>query len=213
MDVVGEVEVPGKNVDHDHGRENEALGGGGKVGQILLAALVAFLVLVMGHERIGADADNLVEQIEGQQVIGEGAADGAEQGQGKAGVEARLLVLVEAPHVSRRIEDCDHPQERGGDGEDHGQRVGPQRDAQPRQQVEHAEIEMLPAKHVPNHRGRDDEERCGGNKRAGFAGVRPLAGGHDEAGADQWGQNRQQEPDVVNGFHWPIRSIQTAHGF
>ena len=128
-DVVGEVEVPLQDVDQDHGRQHQALGGAGQIGEVFPAALVAFLVLVVGDQGIGADADNLVEKIQGKQVVGEGAADGAEQGQGEAGVEARLLMLVEAAHITRRVEHSDDPQERGGQREDHRERIRPQRDA------------------------------------------------------------------------------------
>ena len=143
LDVVGEVQGAGQHVDQHHRRQDQALGGGGQVDQVFLAALVAFLVLVMGDQRIGADADDLVEQIKREQVVGERAADGAEQRQGEAGVEARLRVLVEAAHVAGRVEDRQHPQERGGHGEDHRQRVGPQRDAQAGQQLEHGEVQRL----------------------------------------------------------------------
>ena len=56
----------------------------------------------------------------------------------------------------------------------------------------------LPGVDVRDQRGGDDEQRRGGEEGAGFAHVGPLAGGHDEARAEERGQDRQQEPDVVS---------------
>ena len=73
----------------------------GQVDQVFPPTFVTLLVLVMGDQRVGGDADDLVEQIEGEQVVGKGAADGAEQRQGEAGVETRLGVLARGRACSR----------------------------------------------------------------------------------------------------------------
>ena len=109
-DVGGEIKRAGQHIDQDHGRQQEDLGGGGQVDDIFPASFVAFLVLVMGDQRIGADGDDLVEEIQGEQVVGEGHPDGPEDRQGKTGVEPGLGMLLEAAHVAHRIKDRNHPQ-------------------------------------------------------------------------------------------------------
>ena len=109
--VVGKIEGAAQNINQDHGRQNQAFGGGGQVGEIFFAAFIALFILMMGHQRIGADADDFVKQIQGEQIVGKGAAHGAEQGQGEAGVETRLRVLLQAAHIAGRVKHRDHPEE------------------------------------------------------------------------------------------------------
>ena len=94
VDVGGEVEGAGENVDQHHRRQDQALGGGREVGQIFLSAFVTFLVLVMRHQRISRDADDFVEEVKREQVVGERAADCAEQRQREAGAD--LFAAYEA---------------------------------------------------------------------------------------------------------------------
>ena len=127
--VGGEIERPREDIDQDHGRQDEPFCSGGQVDEVFLGALVALLILVVRDKRVGRDADDLVEEIEREEIVGKRAADRTEEGEGKAGVETRLGMLLEAAHVAGRIKHRDHPQERGGDGEDHRERVGAQREA------------------------------------------------------------------------------------
>jgi hypothetical protein len=109
-DVVAEVQGAGQHVDQDHGRQHETFGGSGQIDDVFLGTFVAFFILVMSHQRIGADADDLVEEVHGQQIVGKGYADGAEQRQGKAGVETGLGMFMQAAHISGRIEHCQDPE-------------------------------------------------------------------------------------------------------
>src|ERR1019366_6139623 len=112
VDVGGEVERAGKQVEHYHRGENEALGGGGEVNEVFAGAFVAFVVLMVGYQRVSDDADDLVEKIEREEIVGERAADGAEEREGETGVEARLLMLMETAHVAGGVKDGQHPEER-----------------------------------------------------------------------------------------------------
>ena len=129
MRVVGEIQCPRQHIDQHHRREDQPFRGGRQVSEVFLSAFVTFFILVMRDQGIGADADDLVKQIKGQQIVREGAAHRAEQRQGKASVESRLIVLVQAAHVTGRIEHCHHPQERSGNCKDHRQCVRPKRNA------------------------------------------------------------------------------------
>ncbi len=209
---MGEIEAARQDVDENHGRENQSLGRGREVNEILLSAFVAFLVLVVGHQRIGADADNFVEQVERQKIVRERAAHGAEQRQGKAGIEARLGVFLEAAHVTGGVKNRQHPEERSGDGEDHRERIRPQGDAQAREQLKHGVEELLPGAHLRNHRRRDGEEGGGGEKRAGLAEIGPLAGDHDQARSEQRRQDGEEQSNIGRGVHGPIRSNPTIPG-
>ena len=65
---------------------------------------------MMGNQRIGADRDDLVEEVEGEEVVGEGHTDGTEDGQGETGVETGLGMFVQSPHIAHGIEDGDGPE-------------------------------------------------------------------------------------------------------
>ena len=208
--VGGEVERSGEDVDQHHRRENESLGRSGQIGQVLPAALVAFLVLVMGDQRVRGDADDLVEEIQREQIVGEGAPDGAEKRQCETGIEAGLRVLPEAAHIAGRIEHRDHPEKRRGDGKDHRQGVGAQRKAQAGQQLEERKMQRFPGAHAGNHRGDDQKERRGREERAGLAQIGLPAGQHDQAGAGKRCEDGEQEPDVGRGLHGAIHSIRKA---
>ena len=64
----------------------------------------------MGNKRIGTDADDFVEKIQGEKVAGHGATDRTEKGQCEAGVEAGLGVFLKGAHVACRVEDGQNPQ-------------------------------------------------------------------------------------------------------
>jgi len=72
---------------------------------------------VVRDEWIGRYADDLVKEIKGEEVVGEGATNGAEQREGEAGAEARLGVLLQAAHVAGGVKHGHHPQERRRQGE------------------------------------------------------------------------------------------------
>jgi len=108
--VVGKVQIAREHVDDDHGGQHQTLGRSGQVDDILARAFIPLFVLVVGHQGVGADADHLIEQVEGKEVVRKGHAHGSEQGQRETDAEAGLGVLLEAAHVARRVEHGDNPQ-------------------------------------------------------------------------------------------------------
>ncbi len=98
---------------------------------------------MMGNQRIGADRDDLVEEVQGKEVVGKGDPDGPERCQGKTGIEAGLGMFLEAPHIAHGVEDGNDPQRGGHQGEDHRQGVGPQGDRHTRKDSEHVEDQGL----------------------------------------------------------------------
>jgi len=98
-DVCGEIERSGQDIDENHGRQEKGLGGRGEIDQIFASAVVSFLVLMVGNQRIGADRDDFIKQVHGKEVVGEGNPYGAKDGQGETGVKASLGMFVQPPHV------------------------------------------------------------------------------------------------------------------
>jgi hypothetical protein len=81
---------------------------------------------VVGNEGVGRNADNFLEQIKGEQIVGKGTSNRTKQSQGKTGIESCLRVLLQSAHVSHRIEDGDYPEKGGNQGKDHGKIIGPE---------------------------------------------------------------------------------------
>ncbi len=53
----------------------------------------------MGNKRVGADGDDLIEEVHGEEIVGKGDADCPEDGQGEAGVKTGLSMFFKAAHV------------------------------------------------------------------------------------------------------------------
>ena len=94
--LAGRQKISGGKGEGDRGTE--------QVGQVGASAGAGLAVLVVGDERVGREREHLVEEIEREQVAGEGDAEGGAEGDGEEGVEARLGVLLQAAHVADRIE-------------------------------------------------------------------------------------------------------------
>ena len=109
-DIGGKVEGAGQHIDENHGRQQEGLGGCCQVDNVFPGAMIAFFILMMGDQRIGADGDDLVKEVQGEKIVGEGHTDGTEDGQREAGIEPGLGMFVQAPHISHGIEDGDGPE-------------------------------------------------------------------------------------------------------
>jgi len=109
-DVGGEVEGAGQYIDQDHRRQQEELGGRRQVNDVFTCPFVTFRVLMMGDQWVGADRNDLVEQIHRQKIVGKGHPDGPEDRKGETGVEAGLGVFFEPPHIPHRIVNGDGPQ-------------------------------------------------------------------------------------------------------
>jgi hypothetical protein len=184
--------VPVSDVDQDHRRQDQALGGGGQVNDVLLGPFVALPVLVMGDQGVGADADDFIEEIEGEEVVGKGDPHGPEQGQGETGVEPGLGMLVQPPHVAGRVENRQNPEKGSGQGEDQGKGVHPQGHRNPGQNLEDRVDQGLAGQDQGNHRGDDGEHHHRRHQGPGLPDIGIPPGEHHQDGADQGGQQSQE---------------------
>ena len=73
----------------------------------------------MRDQWIRRKGQHFVEHKQGEQIAGERDAHGARKRDRKAHVEARLIVLVVAPHITDRIDRRQNPKARRDRGEDH----------------------------------------------------------------------------------------------
>jgi hypothetical protein len=158
------IERPAQDVREDHGREEEELRGAHEVDQILAAACIPLLVLVVGDERIGEHGDDLVEKIERRHVGGEGHALGTEDGHRKTHIVARLSMLAQAPHVPYVVARRQEPEKGGDQPEDHRQPVRSERDRDAGQYGKEGKRENPPLKHIRGHRQDRDKGRGRSNK-------------------------------------------------
>jgi len=188
-DIGGEIQGAGQHIDQDHRRQQQSLGGGSQVNDVLTGAGVGFLILMMGDQGVGADADNLVKEIHGEEVVGEGHPDRPEQRQGEAGVEAGLGVFFEAAHIAHGVEDRQHPQEGGDQGEDHRKTIGPQGDTQAGQNLEEGQVQAVAGQNLGDHGDDQAEHGERGGKRHPLAQVGMLAAAHHHQRPEQ---RRQQ---------------------
>ncbi len=118
-------------------------------------------------ERIGHEAQNLVEDHQREQIGREGTPDGGGETGGEAGEEAGLRVLVQVPHVADGIDRCDDPKERGNGGKHHAERIDTEGEGDARQDLEQAEIKSTTRKHRGCHRDDDREHDDRGKRRDG----------------------------------------------
>ncbi|MEY9162840.1 hypothetical protein ABIE78_000959 [Sinorhizobium fredii] len=125
----------------------------------------SLFVLVVVDERIGDEAQQLVEDHQCEQIGGEGAADGRRKAGSEAGKEAGLRVLVQVPHVADGIDRRHDPQERRDGGEHHAERIDPESEVDPRQDLEQPQFDRPARKHRGRHRGDDREHDERGERR------------------------------------------------
>ena len=109
-----------------------------QIDEVFAAARPSFFVFVVVNERIGNEAEHLVEDHQREKVGGEGAPDGRREAGGEAGEEPGLRVLVQVPHVADGIDRRHDPQQRRDRGEHHAKRIDPEGEVYPRQNLEQA---------------------------------------------------------------------------
>jgi hypothetical protein len=90
----------------------------------------------MRDERIGRQSNCFVEDEEGEYVGCKGDTDRARNGQRKADVEAGLVLLVVAAHITDRVQRGDDPQTRRDQGEEHAQRLDLEREIEAGQHLD-----------------------------------------------------------------------------
>ena len=152
-----EIEGAGHLVSERQPGQQEGLGSPHQVDQVAPAAVPGFLVLLVVDQGIGDQAERLVEDDQGEQVGGEGPADGRRQADGETGEEAGLGVLLQAPHVADAVDRGDDPQQGRYGGEHHAQGIHPEGEIHPRQYLEQGDLDGPAREHHGRH-GYDDQE-------------------------------------------------------
>ncbi len=146
----------------------------------------------MGHQRIGADRQHLVEHQKRQHVAGEGDAHGRGQREREEGVEAGLVGLVMAAHVADRIDRGQDPEQARDQREADAQRLGGEGEAEARQHLDQTHLRPLARDHRRQHEQHQREQAGRGDQRHGLAQVGPGAGQPDQQRADHRRRQRQQ---------------------
>ena len=136
LDPHGEIQGAGHDIGEDNGRQQKGLGRAGQVDHVLAAPLEGLGVLMMGHQGVGVDGDEFVEEIKAEQIPGKGHAHGPDDGHGKAVVVAGLGVFLQGAHVADIVKGNHDPEERRNGGEEHPQGVHPEFKADSRQDNE-----------------------------------------------------------------------------
>jgi hypothetical protein len=72
-------------------------------------------------------------------------------------------MLLQGTHISNGIDGCDNPERRGNQGEKHAQRIDPERNTHPREDINQIEDHILSIQNEWNH-GADDAEFGNGNE-------------------------------------------------
>ena len=184
----GKIQGAGQDVNENHCRQEKCFGGGGQVNQILSAAIVSFIILMVGNQRIGADRDNLIEKIHGEKIVGKGHADGPEDGQGETGIKPSLCVFFESAHVAHRIKNGDRPERRGDEGEDHRHGIGTQRHGYSRQDGKHMKHQGLAMPNRRHHRADNQQQQDRGNGRDRLPDVLFIPLDHHPECTDEWNE-------------------------
>lgn len=152
-----EVERPGDVIGQRQSSEKHAFRSAHQIDEILAAAPPSFFVLVVVDERIGDEAQHLVEDNQREQICGEGAAHCGREAGGEAGEKAGLRVLVQVPHITDGVDRGHDPQKRRDSGEYHAERIGPQSDVDPWQDLEQPQFDGAAGQHRRRH-GDDDRK-------------------------------------------------------
>ena len=129
----------------------------------------------MGDERVGRQRQNLVEDEQGQQVLGEGDADGGRNGHGEEEIETGLVDFMVATHVANSVERCDNPQTRCDQAEQHPQRLDAESQRQAGQHLQQLDGRSTPSHDFGQDRQDHEKSRTAGHQGDGFAQVGPSA--------------------------------------
>jgi hypothetical protein len=111
----------------------------------------------MGDEWIRGYRQDFVEDIQGDQVSGEGHAHGAENGQGKTEVISRLSMLLQCPHVSYGVDRYQDPEKGGRDGEHEAKGIHSKSEVNAREDRKEIRLDYLSGHHPGDH-GENDQE-------------------------------------------------------
>ena len=152
-----EIQRPRQLVGERQTGKQEGLGRADQVDQVPPAAVPGLFGLPVIDQRIGDEAEDLVEDHQREQVGGKGPADSRRQTYGESGEEPRLSVFLQASHIADAVDRGGDPQQRRNGCEHHSQRVHPKREIDARQDLEQGDLDGSPAKYDGRH-GNDDQE-------------------------------------------------------
>ena len=71
--------VASQNIDKNHGRQYESLCSRSQVNNVLPGPSIPFFILMMSDQWVGADADNLIKEIQGKKVVRKSHTDSPEE--------------------------------------------------------------------------------------------------------------------------------------
>src|SRR4030042_6026571 len=111
----------------------------------------------MGDEWIRGHRQDFVEDVQGDQVSGEGYAHGPENGQGKTEVVSCLSMLLQCPHVSYGVDGYQDPEKGGRDSKHEAKCIHSKSKTNAREDRKEIGLDRL-AGHPPGDRGENDQE-------------------------------------------------------
>jgi hypothetical protein len=156
-DIGGKVKGAGQDINQGHSRQDKELGRRSQVDNILSRSHVPLIILVVGNQRIGADRNDLVKEVQGEEVIGKGNTDGPEERQGKTGIKAGLGMFMQTAHVAHGIENRNDPQKRSGQGKYHGKGIDPESYAYAWENIENRAFQHFACQYLRYHGGDDQK--------------------------------------------------------
>ena len=186
-----EIQGPGDCPGPDDGQQQQTDGGAQQDAQIQPSGPHGLGRALVGDQRVGREGQRFVEDEQGQQIAGEGNADGAGDGDGETDVEPGLVLFLVAAHVADGIERIQRPQQRCHAGEGHAQRFH----AQPQRQAG-CELEQIhggpgAGQHRRQQGQHDAEQQHRSQQGRTLAPVGAVVVGGDEKRAQQRDEQRQ----------------------
>ena len=158
-------------------RADEHHAAGERVGQVLAARDNRLLGLAVRDEGIREERQQLVEEDEREQVLGQRHAHGRGDAQGESGEEPGLLVLVAAAHVADGVDAGQYPERGGEAAENHAGGVRAQRYLDAGRELEERALGGASVQGVGKHQEDDDQQCNRGDAGPTIAQVRPASGG------------------------------------
>jgi hypothetical protein len=117
------VEGPGGVPGADNRQEEKEDRGGEQHSEVDPAPLLGLLGPGMGDQGVGGEGQHLIENEQGEEVVGVGDPHHRGDGNGEAGVEAGLVVFIVAAHVADGVDGGHQPEVAGNEGEEQPQRL------------------------------------------------------------------------------------------
>ena len=151
---------PGSDDRHEQKTDRRAE----KDPEVDAAALLRLLRPVMGHQRIGRERQQLVEEEQREQVRCERHPHGPRERDGEEDVETRLVLLVVTSHVADRIDRRDDPKEAGQQTEEQAEGLHLEREEDARKRLAEHQTRPLSPDRLRRQVGDEQEQNAGGDQ-------------------------------------------------